>query len=323
MSKEDCGGLVQLMDSGFSFVDAMTLLENKKNTRIFSMMKAEFNEGTEMVKTIKKYCPKEYRDDFYSFVSFLSLKDSLGLCVRLHHDDEHQKRELQKNVGYPLMMFFATLLGLYLFVFFCFPLLIQLMNDFNATTANVAGIKNLFLILLNVVVTSFFLCSLLALVMTRKSYQIQSYQWMMKYFPVSLVRQNISSQFARYFYHCIHVGCKTKETLTILKKLERKPVISFLAESIEKNLLGGVTMKKAIQNQYLDETLHRFMTIAMHTATMDEMLDGYVKLSQEKIKRKLKVVAKAMQLFTYGCIAMILIFVYQILILPLSVMSQL
>ncbi len=323
MSKDDCQGVVQLMDSGFSFVDALNLLMTKKNSELFLKIIQELKLGQDMISVIKAYCPKDYRDDFYSLISFLPLKDSLKLCVWLHEEESKEKKELRKNLGYPLLMFVSTIVGLYFFVQICFPLLIQLMNDFNANSMYLQNIRLIFLVVLKSIMILMSATGLLIFMMSRKKNQVQAYCLIIKILNLSLLKQHISCQFARYFYHCNHVGCKTKETIEILKQVERKPIVNFLSVTVEESLLSGNEMKEAIQNRFMDESLHRFMTIAMHSSSMDEMLQGYIELSQKKMKQKIRLVTKLLQLFSYAIIALILIFVYQILILPLSVMSQL
>ncbi len=323
MSKEDCQGIVQLMDSGFSFLDAMILLESRKNAEVFKRIKDELTRGEEMISVIKKYCPKIYQDKFYSFISFLPLKDSLALCVKLHKEEEKQRKDIQKELGYPLLMFFATLVGLYLFVQLCFPLLIQLMSDFGTNSQGILEIRNLFLLLLKIVIGLFLILTGALIVMMKKNHQVAAYCWIAKIFNLNILKQHVSCQFARYFYHCSHIGCKTKETLTILSQLERQPLVLFISSIMERSLLKGMPMKNAIQSRYIDEGLSRFMVVAMYSSTMGDMLEKYIHLSEIKMRQKIKIFTKLLQLFTYGSIAIIMIFVYQILILPLSVMSQL
>ncbi len=323
MTKEDCKGIIQLLKHGFSLKQSIILMENKKNKKTLSRMIEKMTEGSDSLAVWATYCPRGYVDDYLSFSSFLPLKESMELSIQIEENENQQRQEIMKEIAYPLSMFCATLVGLYFFLYACFPLLIQLMNDFKVTTISLLDVRSILLIVLQVIFFVMLSSLLVSLILLRKQNQVGAYKWLSKIIKSDFLKQRASNQFARYFYQCIRVGCKTKETLTILQQLKNKPLVSFIAMEIEKSLLNGKTMKKAIQSKYIDEGLHRFMTIAIYSSMMDEMLSGYIEVSKQKMRKRIKLITKVMKLLSYGVIALVLIFVYQILLLPLSVMSQL
>ena len=52
------------------------------------------------------------------------------------------------------------------------------------------------------------------------------------------------------------------------------------------------------------------------------MLESYVEVRQGQLLDQLRFAARGLQLFAYGTIAAMILIVYQILLLPLSIMSQ-
>lgn len=322
MSKEDVDDLSSLMSHGFTFIDSLRIVADSRNVRIINNVLCRLRLGEDMIKVMKSVCPKEYRNDFFSFIEFLSFKDSLVLCSKIYNEEKKEKEVLKKSLIYPVFLFFITTIGLFIFIDVCLPILIRLIDDFKSDSTYLINFRIVSLLIIKMVMFLSVILIISLFFFTRQKYQVSFYKFVNRYLKIKLFKQWVSSNFARYFYHCSSIGCKTKETITILKKLSRKPLIIFLAEDIDENLLCGNSMEDAIKSIYLDYSLQRFMTIAIHSSSMEKTLDSYIKLSHEKIKKRIRVTTKLLQLFTYSVVGIILIFVYQILILPLSIMSQ-
>ncbi|NLH92563.1 MAG: hypothetical protein GX481_08975, partial [Atopobium sp.] len=96
----------------------------------------------------------------------------------------------------------------------------------------------------------------------------------------------------------------------------------FLAEEIEKSLLAGDKFETAVDSPYLDPVLARFMKIAVYASDMEQMMSGYLELCRDRIRRQCRRLTRTIQLVSYAAIGVILILVYQLLMLPLTVMSQ-
>lgn len=315
--------MLPLLENGFSFRDSLNLLKSRKNKSIIEKISEQLEQGSDTIQIIKSICPKEYRDNFYSFISFLPLKDSFGLAVKLYQEENQKIGGMKKLMIYPVVLFISTLAGLYVFVQMCFPLLIKLMNDFDAKNSVLESSRGILLFSIQGVAVMVLMLTFFLIVAVQKSCQIRAYCFLVKYFNLKVLKEYISAQFAYYFYHCGSVGCKTKEALSILKGIKRKPILSFLSAMIEKKLLDGKSINDALDNCYIDELLCRFMTLALYSSSMNGMMESYVRVVQERINQRIKRVTKIVQIMSYGIIGIIVIFVYQILLLPLSIMSQL
>ena len=111
-------------------------------------------------------------------------------------------------------------------------------------------------------------------------------------------------------------------SLSILKSLHNKPVVSFLAFHLEDKLLAGESLKDASRQNYFDETLSRFINVAVYTDDFSHVLNNYVILSQNRITAAMKKAANIIQASSYAAIGAIIIFIYQVLFLPMQAISS-
>ncbi len=82
-------------------------------------------------------------------------------------------------------------------------------------------------------------------------------------------------------------------------------------------------MEKAFKSIYFDKGLYRFLNISMYISNMDEMIKGYIKVNEIKINKFYNIFLYSIQIITYSSISLVLVFVYQILMMPLNIISNL
>ena len=90
---------------------------------------------------------------------------------------------------------------------------------------------------------------------------------------------------------------------------------------MDESLLEGETLKEAAAKKYYDSSLSRFIKIANYSNDFSLIISSYVKLAKEKIRRRMKRYTFTIQLFTYIFIGAIIIFIYQILFMPMQAIS--
>lgn len=322
MSKTDCEGMCQLLQHGFTLLETLKLLENKRNQLCFLEIQNKLEIGMPIEQFFGRYCPLIYQEYFDSFICFLPFTESLKLCVKLSNEEIKQRNELFKSLCYPILMFLGTIFGVYFFIIFCFPTLISLMKDFSVKSNIMELVVTILFVVIQCVMFLLLVCLIIIMYFIQKKNQVKGYKLLTRYIHFPLIKQIQSNQFARYFYQCTKIGCKTKQALQILKTMKNRPILVFLSCHLDESLLKGEKMEKALQSPYLDETLYHFMNIAIYSSSMESMLEGYIEVNHDKLRILIKQITKIVQVCTYSTIGLIIIFVYQILMIPLSVMSQ-
>ena len=105
--------------------------------------------------------------------------------------------------------------------------------------------------------------------------------------------------------------------------MKSKPIISFLAFHLDEGLIEGQPLNKAIQKDYYDSSLARYIKLASYSNDFSNIIDSYVLITQEKIKNRMKLYTTTIQLVTYAFIGAIIIFIYQLLFMPMQAITNL
>lgn len=322
IDREDCQGIQKLMESGFTLQESMELLSSRKSSEAFAAIRKRLEDGEEAASFFQDYCPKDYRGYFSGFLQTLSFRECLSLSIAIAEGDRKEKEAIQRKLFYPCAMLVAVIAGIFLFTEFCFPPLLSMVKSFHGDTEQYVLIQK---VLKNAcMILAIILAVLAAMVLSflPEARQKQGFQLLQKLLPDSLLVQYVSMDFIRFFHQCLSRNIPTRRSLHLLETISHKPVIRFLAEEIEKGLLEGNPLEQAVDLPCLDPALARFMKLAVYSGNAEEMLKGYLEMSEEKGRLRIARITRTIQAASYACIGIVLILIYQILMMPLQILTQ-
>ena len=104
--------------------------------------------------------------------------------------------------------------------------------------------------------------------------------------------------------------------------MREKPLISFLAYHVDEAFMKGEGMAEALDNPYLDSRLQSFMKMAVVSLNFDKLLRRYVEVCAMDMERRIKKYTRIVQFSIYILIGVMLIFIYQVLFLPIQAIGQ-
>ena len=322
LSIEDVSYLSKLLNTNMSISECFTLLQNRKNKEIFEDIRKKLDQGEMIENMIKDHLPRQLKTYVISLLSTLSLAAALSLSLKFEQRSSQGKKELINSLAYPLILLFITMTSLYLFDLYGIDSIFSLIRSFEADIELFGSLRMVFRIMINVFYYLILLLFVVALFFFRPANVIMLYIFVSKYLPNSLLNIHYSQEFMALFLICSQAGYKTKQSLEILKAMTSKPVISFLAFHLDESLLEGESLKDATKKNYYDSSLSRFIKIANYTNEFSEVIGSYVELSRDKIKRRIKRYTSTLQMMTYVFIGLIIIFIYQILFMPMQAISM-
>ena len=321
LSVEDISYLSKLLNTNMSINECFTLLENRKNKEIFDDIKKKLDHGEMIENVIRDYLPRQLKTYVISLLSTLSLAASLSLSLKFEKRAQEGKKELLNSLAYPLILLFITMTSLYLFDLYGIDSIFSLISSFEADIELFDTLRVVFRITINIFYYLVLLMFVLALLFFKPANVIMLYIFVSRYLPNSLLNIHYSQEFMALFLICLEAGYKTRQSLEILKAMTSKPVISFLAFHLDESLMEGESLKEATKKNYYDSSLSRFIKIANYSNEFCEVIGSYVELSRERIKRRMKRYTNTIQMMTYVFIGLIIIFIYQILFMPMQAIS--
>lgn len=322
LSLEDLSYLNQLLQASIPLKGALELIETTKNKKIIKKIILDLDQGLMIEEVFPLFVDKEAADYLKCLLKNLSFKDSLSLSLAFLNKNKENIKMITKNILYPIGLLFLALSALFLFDQYGLDTIINLMKSFSTNLDSILLIR----IVLRVIIYLFYFCLILVLLIilffVNKKRITIFYILLAKYFPHSLVKTYFTQDFMSLFLVTMDLGYKTKESLEILKALFNKPLVSFLAYHLDDLLLSGHSLKEAAQQKYYDETLWKFINIASYSKDFKALLKNYLTYAEERMQNKLKRLTTALQLMSYFGIGLVIVFIYQILFLPMQALGS-
>ena len=321
LSIEDLTYISKLIEANIPLHQTFELLKNKKNEKIFNEISLSLNQGKMIEEVLPQYLPKQIND--YMIPLLKNVSFSLALSLALEFNEKHTKNSSRVlgEIAYPCILMFITITVLYLFDTYGMDTIFGLMNSFKTDLTLFKSIRLLFRILITIFYYGLLIGVLLLIFFIQPKRISLLYIFLSKHFPNSLINTYYSEEFVSLLLTCTEKGCKTKQALQILKGMKTKPIISFLAFHMDESLLAGESLKEAVKKNYYDLSLSRFIKIANYTNEFSDMLTNYLSLARDRISRTLKRYTLTIQLATYCFIGVIVVFIYEILFIPMQTLS--
>lgn len=311
------------MNSGFSFQQAMEILETDENAQIFELIRHRLDEGQSVSDFITCYTDRTIGAYLHGFLSYMTLRDALGTAVLIVREERRERAELIKGCLYPCLLLGAMSAGIFLFASFVLPSMLSLMNSLSVDSPFDYALLSK-LIRVFTIVLLFLLCALAALsacALSKKKIA-STYLILAKRFPQSLLVKSATRDFTRFFLECSRRNVSTYESLHMLAQIEEKPLVALIAKMLDESLMKGESLEEAMKKTPLESALIRFIHIAARTAGCTEMLEGYLAMCARRTEAAIARFSRIVQLTSYALIGLMLIFVYSILMMPMTMLSQ-
>ncbi len=321
LSIEDLSYLSKLLDSGLSLNECFELLSNARNGKIFSRIREKLDQGERIEKVIDAFLPGGIVSYMGALISSLPFSSALSLALRFFEKNEEGKRSVLSSIAYPLFLLFTAVTCLYLFDLYGIDSIFALIGAFEENIGLYQDFRVLFRIFSHMFYYGTLVLFSLFVFFSSPQRIVLFYIFVSKHFPNSFWNIYYSEEFMSLFLICIRKGYSTRQALHILKAMKSKPVISFLAFHMDEGLMEGETLKEAAGKRYYDSALKKFIKIANYTNDFSSLIESYVELSRTRIRRRMKSYTLLIQLSTYCFIGLVIIFVYQILFMPMRAIS--
>ncbi|MBO4358245.1 MAG: type II secretion system F family protein [Erysipelotrichaceae bacterium] len=321
LSLEDMTYLSKLLKTNLSISECFELLGNKDNVHIFRQIREKLAEGEMIESIMTAYLPKQLRSYLESLLKYLPFSEALSLSLEFCSRQNESQDSLLGTIAYPCILLFITVTSLYLFDLYGLDSMFDLMGNFSPDIAIYGDIRIVFRIMINIIYYGFLIGVLGFIYMKQPKRIVMLYILISKHLGNSLFNLYYSEQFMSLLLICHRQGFKTRESLQILKSMKSKPIVSFLAFHLDDGLSKGDTMKEAAQKDYYDSSLSRYIKMAGYTNDFANIIASYLDVARERIRNKMKMYALTIQICTYGFIGAVIVFIYQLLFMPMQAIT--
>lgn len=253
---------------------------------------------------------KRFNQYFKFYSSFLSIKDSLKNTFYMVENSDGLIQDCFKKMIYPLFIFI-----------FCFVMILFL-NDailpyMEFMNTNQSDVNVLFIMKYIFYLIFFFLIVLSSLCLIL--YKTNSLSILIK--KSQFMKMIVTHQFSFLLANVIDTGLTTKTCFEYLHTLNSS-FIRLISEDIFNGLKKGQNIISILnENEFLDKDFIKYFQTGSLNASLSELLKVYAQQTSLKIKRIIQKATTGIQIFSYACVGMIAIYVYQVRLYPLNMLS--
>lgn len=322
LTYDDLSSLNLLLKIDIDIKKAFLIIENSKNREIIKTILKNMEKGNAAEEIFIKYLPSSYSKYLSCFINYLPLSKSLDLTQNLINKEKEFKNKIIKELSYPCLLMVVCFLGIYLFNFYFFDTFYNLIKSFKIDAQQLFFYRKITNIVINVLFFMTIVMLFIFLTVRKNNRKIFYFLIFNKIFKRNIFKIILTQEFIIYYRQCLIQGLKTKEIFEIFSNLKHKLFIRFLSFHIDKRLLEAKSYLDALDLEFLDERLKKFIKIAFYTDQNKELLQVYIENTEKILLRKIKMFGIKIQIFAYLLCGFVVYFIYQLLLMPLGIIER-
>ncbi len=322
LTHDDCRAVASLMKNGFSLPDTFRVIRTRKNEKTIEEIRSHLIKGEKAASFFAGYCAPEIRKYLGSFLRYMNFEDSLDLACGLLSKEKQNRENLLKGLFYPVSLLCATIFGILAFNRFVLPSMMGLMHAFQSDTGTFSSFRFWTVLLSELLAILLGAICLAVWIFTRHRFITRTYCFVTKHFGHTILTGIASRKFILYFQECLRRETATRRNLTVLKELKEEPLVSFIASELDASLEKGTSLEAAVDSVYVEDLLQYFFRIAMYASDTEGMLEEYLRVTEIRTKKRIRILTKSIQIFCYCMIGGAVIFIYQILMMPMMILQN-
>lgn len=310
--------LNELLNTDLPLKTCLKLIESEDNKKTIDSFIQRLEQGELIEEIINEYLPHSVSVYIKDLVKSLSLKEAVDLALKFEIRRSSALKKLRKELVYPIVLLFVSMSGLFLFDHYGLNSIISLLKQFNTGTGSFGLFRNVLRVMVYILYGGFIVLSLLFLYFKQPKRIVMLYVLLSKFRAFNIVKSYFSAEFVSMMLICKKAGFHTKETLDILRSLSSSPITAFLSFHLSKRLEEGTSLKEACDQIYFDESLNRFTAVAAYSLNYDALMNNYSELQMKKVEDRIHFYTRIVQSVSYAMIGFAIVFIYQVLFLPMQ-----
>lgn len=314
LNDQDYQFLADLLEHGYPLLDALQLLQKDGDA-----IKLAIESGICVEDLLVEQAEHRFAQHLAFFLQVSSVANAIQSSLHMKAFEQGIKQKLLKQCSYPIFLFVFAFVILCLFTQSIIPQMLQsfsLEQEFGGLLLcmNILqSITIIFFIVLLIGVVCVFLKGL------RKRRQVFLFQYGTR---ISVVNDWVSYQLSGYLYELTQKGISTKHAMQYLLQLQEDSICCLVVKHIVHLLESGHDLVEIVQSsRYVNASFRLMFQMGAYNDTMCEMLTLFMKQQEVRWEKTIRKLGLVVQCIAYVFIASMVMVVYQIMLVPLSMLQ--
>lgn len=295
------------------------LQTNLHFSQVSKLLLLDYYSISDYLKTFYSNNQKQYD----SLTSVFSYQQTLQYTIEQWEFETLLSQQLRSQFTYPLILYVIMYFLLGFFAIFLIPTLLSmiLLFDLEITSIQIGQtlLKLIFYVFtfLNILVIS-----MIVRYSNKEKLKIFiSTNHQRTYFI--LFKKIITHKFASLYSILVKYGLSTKQSLEIMKNGSSSYLVSWIALLVTYRLEEGSDFVTSFNDNFLDSHFNQILSLASKNNQLISLLDSYLASNQQIITMYITKVSRIVKMIIYLVLGFLIIFLYQILLTPMSLMGTL
>jgi competence protein ComGB len=272
---------------------------------------SRLEQGQELADILTGSMETRYNQSVRILSRCMPLEKALDSAERIEKATHDSFMNFFREIAYPLFIFVFC----YGFILFFSSTILPTMSMYteNTNAELFVGFLKLFYTLICVGVLSF--AGIAKMISSSRA----GIRWLHRF---SWLRLYDTYQFSIYFHVLCETGLATTDCVELLTQLSRSKRIQIYAADLLSSIRHGVPMERALNDaSQFDADFGRFISIGIHSSEISKLLSLYEQRAEHLLKQKIKHAAVGVQILSYLSVALLVFVFYQIMLMPLNMLS--
>lgn len=301
--------MATLLEKGYTIQHVLHLLKKDK------LIDKVIAEGSDVQAYLLKCCKGKFKEHLHFFILLSSLSEAIFSALDMLSFEQTIKHTFRQKMTYPCIVFVFSSLSIYMFSNFVIP---QLLMQFENTTDFIyITILEIIKLISTSTLFGFVIVLFVALLISsNKTLKHLFYNHLA--YRIAFFRNYISYYLSGYLRTLHQRGLSSKQAFQFLLN-QNDSFLHKTVQSLNDELIKGQDLQICIDtNVYLSEKFKMFYTVGTHNANIETALEAYMENQRSNWFSKIKKVSVVAQCVAYLLVGALVICVYQIMLLPLS-----
>lgn len=253
------------------------------------------------------------------FLQVGSISEAIGSALHMRGFERGIKQKLLKQCSYPAFLFVFSFVILWMFTQFIIPQMLQsfsLDHSFGLLLPLINGLQGLFVLLLLLLAAGAMVFLLSSISAQRAALLYQHGN------RVPMLKDLISYQFSGYLIELVQKGISTKDAMQYLLQLNKDTVCFHVVQQIVQALENGFELQDIITAcPLLNSSFQLMFRMGAYNDKLCELLLLFMRQQELIWDKTIRKAGLLVQCIAYVFIACMVLIVYQIMLVPLSMLE--
>lgn len=308
--------LSELLNNGYPMLEALHFLGKD-----ITFIQTQLEEGIDITTILLKKQKGRFYDHLRFFMRITALADAITCSMHLLHFEKGLRKNLVKKAAYP---FFILVFAYCMLLFFSTYIIPQMLSSFDldGTFSSLRLMVGVVQVFCNLFAILCILCGILALYL-RRNKKVQLV-FLLKIQPyLQFLKDYNSYIFGGYLGELESQGISTRMAMLYLKDIRQDTLFATFIQNVIKQLEQGVALYDIFETSpLLNEGFRLAFRIGSSTASLEKQLAMFMKQQEHVWEASIKKFGIMIQCIAYCFVGVVVLIVYQIMLIPLSMLEN-